>query len=383
MKVAIITGGSRNRFIGDSGANLMLADSLVAAGVFVETFFIEDFGLRNSSTWTQIKLPFKLAKMNWDDYDILDISYGFGWTLSLMYQILSLPNRPLIVARTHSLGHMLHRQRIVDSRLGHVKLSWKYPLYHGGYHLSEQKWALRLADVSLFFNNEDLNFAIDKLGVSKAKVQVTRNGLDSTLLKVDREETLLDKESPIGIAQIGTFANVKGIEYSVHAFHRILLKYPNVRIMFLGTGVAPASVYSRFEESLWERITVIQSYERHMLPDFLKGHQIQVFPSLAEAFGMTLVEGMACGLAPVASNIGGPRDIIKHEMNGLLIPLRDSQAIFEAIETLLGNRSLLDRLRVGAWQSAQEFRWDGIASDTIELYSSYLRLREDGLQCLK
>ena len=93
-----------------------------------------------------------------------------------------------------------------------------------------------------------------------------------------------------------------------------------------------------------------------------------LFPSLFEGFSVGLVEGMACGLAPVASAASGAPDLIEHEKNGLLVSPRDAQGLSQAVRRLNTDRNLLHRLRLAAHHSVQELTWSRIAGDTLALY---------------
>ena len=75
----------------------------------------------------------------------------------------------------------------------------------------------------------------------------------------------------------------------------------------------------------------------------MRGHQAAISASLAEGFSLALPEVMACGLAPVVTNIPSARAVVRDEENGLFVPTRDAPAITHAIERLSGNPELLRR----------------------------------------
>lgn len=81
---------------------------------------------------------------------------------------------------------------------------------------------------------------------------------------------------------------------------------------------------------------------------YLTAANIFVLPSLSEGLPGVLLEAMAAGLPCVASDIPGNRELIKHQLTGLLIPPSDSNALAEAIESLINSTELADRLAVNA-----------------------------------
>jgi len=64
-----------------------------------------------------------------------------------------------------------------------------------------------------------------------------------------------------------------------------------------------------------------------------------------EPFGMVLLEAMACAKPVVASNCGGPREVVMNGITGLLVPPKDAQQLAQAILTLLGDPDR--RIRMG------------------------------------
>ena len=137
---------------------------------------------------------------------------------------------------------------------------------------------------------------------------------------------------------------------------------------FLGTQLPAETVLSDFTSEVRSRISVIPRFKREELPALVEGHQIKLFPTTFEGFSVALVEAMACGLAPVTTMTPGPMEIIRDGENGILVPPRDSEALANALETLIDDAPLLERLRRGAYDTAQDFTWEQIARRTLTLY---------------
>ncbi|WP_414475928.1 glycosyltransferase family 4 protein [Microvirga sp. M2] len=92
---------------------------------------------------------------------------------------------------------------------------------------------------------------------------------------------------------------------------------------------------------------------------------ILVLPSHVENLPMSVVEAFAYGLAVVATPVGSIPDILEHEENGLLVPVRDPRALAAALERLIVDRSLRERLGRNAKVTYQR-------SLTIESYADRL-----------
>ena len=78
--------------------------------------------------------------------------------------------------------------------------------------------------------------------------------------------------------------------------------------------------------------------------DWLRAADLFVFPSEDEAFGLSLVEAMACGLAAVATRVGGLADFVVDGVNSAVVLPGDAQGLCQAISSLLQDRPLADQL---------------------------------------
>ena len=301
--------------------------------------------------------------------DVVDASTGDAWVWA---KLPRRENSPVLVTRSHGLEHIMHLENLEEARLGKLHLSWKYPLYHGGFRLWEVVNSLRDADLSLFSNRYDLEYAVEKLGVAVERASVFENGIPEAFLNLPFEPTPEAEDAVIRIAILATYIPRKGIHYGVPALHKILARYPQVEVSFMGTGCPEAQVYNDFEPSLRDRIRVVPRYQHETLPELLRGYQIKLFPTLSEGFSVALMDAIACGLAPVTTTTPGPIEVVRDGENGILVPPRDSEAIVQALERLITNRPYLEKLRRNAYTTAQKYSWERIARDTLTLYEAAL-----------
>jgi glycosyltransferase involved in cell wall biosynthesis len=87
--------------------------------------------------------------------------------------------------------------------------------------------------------------------------------------------------------------------------------------------------------------------------------ELLVLPSLAEGFGLVLIEAMAAHVPVVATNVPGICDVVMNNQTGLLVPPLNPWALATAIAKLLDDEPLRTRLRLAAFQHVQRrFTWD-------------------------
>jgi glycosyltransferase involved in cell wall biosynthesis len=97
---------------------------------------------------------------------------------------------------------------------------------------------------------------------------------------------------------------------------------------------------------------------------------VVVCPSRREGFGVVCAEAMAHGRPVVASAVGGLLDLVVDGETGLLVPARDPAALRGALERLLGDAELRERLGAAARERIrQRFAWDAVLDATLELYA--------------
>ncbi len=95
---------------------------------------------------------------------------------------------------------------------------------------------------------------------------------------------------------------------------------------------------------------------------YLQSADIFVFPTEEEAFGLSLIEAMACGLASISTPVGGIRDFLREGENGYVIPPGSVTALAEAMSALKDDPDLCVRLGEGAVSTVQQLYASGTVS---------------------
>lgn len=144
---------------------------------------------------------------------------------------------------------------------------------------------------------------------------------------------------------VGRIVRDKGINELVEAFVRLNEKYPDTRLLLVGRyedSLDPISSAAKDEIEQNGRIEALgpQSDVR----PYYAAADCFVFPSYREGFPNTVIEAGAMGLASIVTDINGSREIIENGVNGLIIPSKDSDALYDAMEKMLTEDSLRSEL---------------------------------------
>ncbi len=369
MRVLLTIHHELDRHAGAAGVTVQLAEALRAAGHDADVFSWSDLPARLGAREREALFPaFVTRQIRTTDADVVDASTADAWPWLVARELAGARRRgPLVVTRTHGLEHTFRDARTAQARAAGEAIPPLERLYHGFWRLRETELTLRLADAALFLNAADRDRAIASLGVPEARAHRIANGLPDALVGLP-EPRPRAAGAPLRVAQVGGWDVRKGSHVTVAAFDRLLRARADLTLTLLGVGDRAVDAREAFAPEVRERVTVVARFEREALPEHLAGHDVLVQPSLAEGFSLSLVEAMACGLAPVASAVGSAPDLLGAGDAGVLVPAGDAAALVAAIERLAADRPRLDALRAGAHRRAQDLGWTRIAQDTVALY---------------
>jgi glycosyltransferase involved in cell wall biosynthesis len=168
----------------------------------------------------------------------------------------------------------------------------------------------------------------------------------------------------------------KGLLYAIRALPAVREKYPGAYLVSVG-ATSDMRWLSRLEaeaDSLGVARYVRFLGVRRDIPDLLRCCDLFVFPSLYEGLGISLVEAMASGRACVASRVGPIPEVIRHGVNGWLVPPADVRALADAVCLLLNDEGRRKRLGVSAAESARpRFHPEAAARKLEGVYEAALR----------
>lgn len=115
-------------------------------------------------------------------------------------------------------------------------------------------------------------------------------------------------------------------------------------------------------------VTFLGKRDQDTLPYYYSAAEAVVVPSHYESFGMVALESMACGTPVVASQVGGLAYLVQDQKTGYTVPASDVNALADRLSRLVMDKDLRNRLGEQARKVAEEFSWDKIAKQVLDLY---------------
>jgi phosphatidylinositol alpha-mannosyltransferase len=171
----------------------------------------------------------------------------------------------------------------------------------------------------------------------------------------------------------------KGFPVAVEAFDTLAKEFPDLWFVVIGDGKDGGAI-ERLPAQARARVMMLGSVQHGRLPAYHAGAEVFIAPALGqESFGLVLVEAMSAGVPVVASDIAGYREVVRDDIDGLLVPPGDPGALAEAVGRVLRESDLAKRLSEAGRERAQAFRWDGVAERIEGAYGDALRAARAGL----
>jgi sugar transferase (PEP-CTERM/EpsH1 system associated) len=214
------------------------------------------------------------------------------------------------------------------------------------------------------------------VGVARQRVQRICNGVDTqrfTPAAPPPADWPFRRGEHLVIGAVGRMQAVKDPLNLVDAFVRLRdhceADWPRLRLVMLGGGPLLADARARLASAgvaaqAW--LPGDRSDVAELLPQF----DIFALPSQAEGISNTLLEAMACGCAPVTTDVGGNPELVEDRRNGLLVPAQDGQALAGALAGLVHDAGLRAKLGSASLARARsEFSLDAMVGAYGRLYA--------------
>ncbi|MFO7534605.1 MAG: glycosyltransferase family 4 protein [Kiritimatiellia bacterium] len=202
-------------------------------------------------------------------------------------------------------------------------------------------------------------------GVPRAKVSRIPNGVDDAVFKPVTAGEKARQRALLGIrpedrlvVYTGRLVTYKGLPGLLRVWKRLAEDAPGARLALVGGG-GNDMANCEFELRAWCQASnlgdrVIFTGDVPTVAPWLQAADLFVFPTQNEAFGISLIEAMACGLPVVSTDVGGVRDIVENNVNSLVFTAGDEAALEAALRRLLYEPQTAARLGRGAWKTVRE-----------------------------
>lgn len=170
------------------------------------------------------------------------------------------------------------------------------------------------------------------------------------------------------LISVARYAVEKQLDHQIRLIKRLNEKFPNVELHMFGAGAEHAKLKSLIDENNLGDNVFLRGFVPDLQHEFQQSH-INLLTSRMEGFSLALLEAASYGVPSVSYDIEyGPAEIIKNNENGYLIPLDDEDVLYEKVEALLSDASLLVKFRENVIEDRKRFS----ESETLSKWQAVL-----------
>jgi glycosyltransferase involved in cell wall biosynthesis len=229
------------------------------------------------------------------------------------------------------------------------------------------------------------------IGVASGRISVIYPPLDLSVFDVGRPSTLTPSTFGVPAASpcfgiVGMLISWKGQDVFLRAAGRVLEQIPNAYVFVVGAAPPGDRAFAESLRALAVNLgiadRVVFTGFRSDVPDVLKLLDVVVHASVQkEPFGRVIAEAMVMGRPVVATNAGGPTEIIEDGETGFLVPPRDDEALAARIIALLQDPAMAKRIGEAGRQAViEKFSAEDHARLVTQVYAKALGRRQSPIQ---
>lgn len=249
--------------------------------------------------------------------------------------------------------------------------------------LNKVEWLTYICATKVYPNSFELKKIIIKENLAKEKkLKVigygSSNGINLEYFNSNKflKEDITSKKTKLNIKQedfvyifVGRIVKDKGINELVESFKKINKKYNNTKLLLVGpfeNDLDPIS--DKNQKEIKQNSNIIEvGYVEDVRPYFLMAN-VLVFPSYREGFPNVVMQAGAMGLPSIVSDINGCNEIIKNNINGIIVPVKNNTILQQSMEKLLLEKGLYLKLKENARVQIeskydQKFIWNEILEE--------------------
>lgn len=280
--------------------------------------------------------------------------------------------------RANVLGRLANKNEGFPAKLVttvHSVLALDYPTFWKRLIFDRfEKWTWRYVDRFILVSRA-MKQDLVKVGMPEQKISVIHNAIQLPAEPPVRPEHSKLREE-LGLPQdavlAGTVARlhpVKGHTYLIQAIARLQTSHPDVHYVWMGGG--------ELEQQLREEVQAAGLADKiHMLgvrqdvPELLPQLDLFILPSISEGLSVAILEAMVAGLPVITTAVGGSPEVVSDGSEGLLVPSRNIDALYRALDQALSDPEHMKRMgQAGQEKVYRYFSLQRLVRETTDVYT--------------
>jgi len=226
-----------------------------------------------------------------------------------------------------------------------------------------ERSAARKSDHVIAVSKEMKRELVNYIGGDLAPISILPNGVSRQF-----GDPIANKER-WQLVFVGRLETIKGVFTLLDALPKM---DDRIELVLVGDGPERKALEALSKKlGLRMRVNFLGDQDTESVRYWIQRSFALVLPSFHESQGIVLLEAGVCSRPVVAASAPGIDEMVDHGHNGLLFPAGDSNSLAVCTDHIFKNPSLATRLgRAGRQRAVTYYEWQGIASQTIEVYRS-------------
>jgi len=308
------------------------------------------------------------------DYDVIHVSESAAYLAAKHHRKNS--GNAVFVCRSHGLElraleclNAWHRKLGIQKRI--------LPKALAGYLIDAGKerscrLAAKYADGHIVSCSESQDFLITRFNVSADHIACIPQAPPEQYKQSIKPMTQRRMRQMLFIGPVKIW---KGIHAFCEVWNQLSFEETELKLTWVCPDDEWPEARSMLSHTALERTSFIGHLSQSKLMKLYDEHGIFLFPSLFEGFGKAPLEAMTRGLCVVASDTGGMRDVVRHDVDGLLIEPGSLDQLKMAILSLHKNWAMAQRISASARETAMGYSWERVAFEMIAFYEQLIEIK--------
>ncbi|MDX1734143.1 MAG: glycosyltransferase family 4 protein [Halioglobus sp.] len=162
---------------------------------------------------------------------------------------------------------------------------------------------------------------------------------------------------------------IYGLDTAIRSLAIARQRQPQLRLHIAGSGPQLGQLQALARsEGVEEAVFFLGRLERGAVIDLYAAADAMLNPTRVDNMPNSVLEALACGLPVISTRVGGVPFILEHGRNALLVPPDDPQAMADAVEALVRDRDLRQRLREEGRREVEQYSWERVGPQWLDLY---------------
>lgn len=238
------------------------------------------------------------------------------------------------------------------------------------WHLLFDRWTQGLVTHNVCVSQAVAEFSILRGRLASKKISVIPNGVDCERFVHAQPADLSEFGIPAGsrtILSVGRLHEQKGHDLLINAAAPLLANQPDLHLLIVGEGPARAKLQQQIVEINCAQRVHLAGW-RSDVPEIMKACTVFALPSRWEGMPNVLLEAMAAGLAVVASDVEGVREVVRDRVTGIIVPIDSAVDFCDGLNSLLDDPARRNRIGYESQDYVSKHFVD------VDLLSKYPRL---------